>query len=172
MRFNDTNSVVEIPMNARGRNRLLDRVALIDAEDYHLVSPYPWHAQLSGGYFYATTHDQDAPGRLMHRIVMGVFDPDILIDHINRDTLDNRKANLRIANRHQNGCNAGPRRGSSQYKGVSWFSRRGKWRATITVNRRQHSLGYFENEIDAALAYDAAARELHGDFAYLNFPIN
>ena len=60
--------------------------------------------------------------------------------------------------------------GSSKYKGVTWHKMGKKWVAAIQLNRKQYHLGHFSNEIDAARAYDEKAKELHGEFAYLNFP--
>jgi hypothetical protein len=91
------------------------------------------------------------------------------VDHINGDGLDNRKSNLRLATRAQNGCNLRPQQGkSSRFKGVAWHVC-GKWRAHISPNRTQIALGLFDDEIDAALAYDMAALAQFGEFARPNF---
>jgi HNH endonuclease len=93
------------------------------------------------------------------------------IDHINGDCLDNRRENLRKATRSQNMANQ-PKIGgtwSSHYKGVTWFKQRQKWRAQIKIEGRNHHLGLFINEDDAAKAYDEAAFQAFGEFAHLNF---
>lgn len=92
-------------------------------------------------------------------------------EHKNRKTLDNRRSNLRMANRSQNQANR-PRtkRSTSGYKGVSWYKRFGKWQASIQKNGKKRNLGYYFDKIEAAKAYDLAARELFGEFALLNFP--
>lgn len=93
--------------------------------------------------------------------------PDMEVDHINGDTLDNRRCNLRLCTHAENMRNKRPcRKKSSAYKGVYWF--RDKWRAYITVAGKAHFLGGFDSELDAALAYDRAAVELHGQFAATN----
>lgn len=109
----------------------------------------------------------------MHRLVAGAG-PNDVVDHHNRDTLDNRLANLRITGRPGNGANSvGQRRKrgkSSNYKGVFWDKARGRWMATIHTGGRTRSLGRYALEIDAARAYDLAAVEAWGSMARTNFP--
>ena len=96
---------------------------------------------------------------------------DKCIDHENQNGLDNRRTNLREASKAENNRNrrkiAG--RGSSIYKGVMWYKDRRKWYASIEVNGQKIFLGYFDSEIEAAKAYDEAAKIYHGGFASLNF---
>lgn len=91
-------------------------------------------------------------------------------DHKNLDRLDCRKQNLRLATHGQNGRNV-PRYSNnlSGFKGVHWCERDHKWIAKIMVNKNRTNLGYFDDRITAAKAYDRAAIELHGDFARTNF---
>jgi hypothetical protein len=107
----------------------------------------------------------------MHRRILNAPD-EFVIDHINYNGLDNRKANLRLATRTQN--NRHTRRinktGSSKYKGVNWYTREKRWVAKITADGKTFPIGYFKDEIEAARAYDEAAKTYHGDFAALNFP--
>lgn len=105
----------------------------------------------------------------MHREIMDV-PKHLVCDHINHNGLDNRKNNLRTCTRQQNTHNQKPRKkGTSKYKGVDWNKRQKKWRARIYYRGKCHYLGYFNNEIDAALTYDKKAKELFGEFACLNF---
>jgi len=97
--------------------------------------------------------------------------PDEQIDHINGDRKDNRIENLRLTTSQQNNLNRGALKGtSSKYKGVDWHKATQKWRSSIKFNRTDKHLGVYVSEEDAARAYDKAARELHGDYARLNFP--
>jgi hypothetical protein len=95
----------------------------------------------------------------------------LMVDHINHNGLDNRKANLRLATCAQNSYNRrqGRKNKSSKYTGVSWKQWTKKWAAIICYKKKNIIVGYFENEIQAAKAYDKAAKKYHGEFASLNF---
>lgn len=103
-------------------------------------------------------------------ILMTGSDPIGVVDHINGDPSDNRWSNLRVCSQRNNRANSKTqtRPKSSKYKGVTWFAQRKKWMAKICVNYKTRTLGYFDNEHDAALAYNRAARETFGDFARMN----
>jgi hypothetical protein len=141
--------------------------AIVDDDDYDRLSVYSWHVQFKpNGRKYALRGDNV----MLHRIVMGMPPADNDVDHINRDGLDCRKSNLRIALRTQNNWNATKRSNTkSKYKGVSRHVK-GSWFSRIGVYGKDIYLGHFKNEVDAALAYDAAARKYCGQFARLNFP--
>lgn len=153
------------------------RVVLVDDKDFDLVNDYGWfvfdqkrRGRLHGPY--AATNVTLPDGRrtmiYMHKLITGWPQT----DHINHDGLDNQRANLRPATQAQNRHNGRPyARGTSQYKGVSWNRERRAWVAQITRSGRVCNLGRFFSETDAARAYDAAAREAYGEYAYLNFPL-
>jgi len=103
----------------------------------------------------------------MHNLIMGTK----LVDHKNGNGLDNQKNNLRNCTNQQNHMNRRPKKNcTSKFKGVCRFKKDLKWTAVIKFNRKQIYIGIFGNEEDAAKAYDKKAKELFGEFAYLNFP--
>lgn len=147
------------------------KVATVDAADYELVSRFKWHARRDHNTWYAKRNpDEQCSHAMMHRLILGITDPCIYLDHRDGDGLNNTRANLRITTNRQNQWNRRKRRGaSSKFKGVYWGKRNGKWLAKIKVYGRVKWLGLFTDEAEAAKAYDTAAREFYGDFASLNF---
>ena len=105
----------------------------------------------------------------MHRLIMNC-PKGLLVDHKNHDGLDNRKCNLRLCTNAENQYNQKPlqKKTSSQYRGINWQKRIGKWDVWIQLNGKSIFLGSFSNEIEAAKAYDKKAKELFGEFAHLN----
>jgi hypothetical protein len=145
---------------------------VIDAADVDIVKQHDWFAIISGkrgGDVYAAT-SVDGRQVTLHRFLTGL--PAEQIDHRNRQTLDNRRVNLRAATIGQNRTNSTKKkRGVSRYKGVHIpFNQVGVWAAAITKSKKHYHLGTFCSEVEAALAYDQAAKLLHGEFASLNFP--
>lgn len=151
------------------------KFCIVDDYDYEYLSEYNWYANVANrqkNKFYARRSvnlgNKSIKGFLMHRQIMGVTDPKILIDHINGDGLDNRRCNLRIVTSQQNQFNSTSKGGRSIYKGVSFHIRDKKWYARITRDYKLITIGSFSNEVDAALAYNKKALELFGEFALLN----
>jgi hypothetical protein len=111
---------------------------------------------------------------IAHRAAWAItygFCPDMHIDHIDGDKLNNKITNLRLCTHNQNQHNQGIRvNNKSGFKGVSWMKSTRKWQAQICFRSKVKHLGLFNNKIDAAKAYDMAAIDLHGEFAWLNFP--
>lgn len=94
--------------------------------------------------------------------------PNLEVDHVNGDALDNRRVNLRLATRAQNAANRSyPSKG---YRGVFFRKKTGKYSAVLKHAFKQMWLGEFETPLEAALAFDDAALKLRGEFARLNFP--
>lgn len=110
----------------------------------------------------------------VHRVVFALHFgrwPNGDTDHINGDKGDNRPINLREATRTENNMNSGSKGGTSRFRGVSWCSARDTWQAFFTGNdKRTRWIGFFPSEDAAARAYDRAVRNVHGEFARLNFP--
>lgn len=139
----------------------------VDLEDLPTVNRYKWRCtDWRRQWNYAKT----GRGVLMHRLLLGAK-PGEIVDHINGDTLDNRKSNLRICTTSDNSANSRKYRGggSSQFKGVYWTGKH--WRAQICVKRKKINLGSFGCEKQAAEAYDRAAVEKFGRFARTNFKV-
>lgn len=106
----------------------------------------------------------------LHRAIMKARSGEV-VDHRNHDGLDNRRENLRIATPSQNVANMRRQPGrSSRFKGVSWNREKSRWESYIEVNGTKRRLGYFRVEADAARAYDAAALDAWGEFAWVNLP--
>lgn len=149
------------------------RIAIIDVEDVDIVRKYTWH--YNDGNKGVKTNLPGHPQKKLYLSRFLLFGEEHMtkrdfVDHINHNTLDNRKSNLRPATYRQNNFNKLPQKrgGTSKYKGVSWNKRNKKWVAQIMINRQSIHLGCFTEEIEAAKAYDKKAKELYREFAYLN----
>ena len=104
----------------------------------------------------------------LHRLILGVEDESVFVDHINRDRFDNRESNLRIATRFQNAYNGSKYKGTiNTFKGVRKTSS-GKYECTLRANGRTIYLGIFLTELEAVKVYDENARLYHGEFAATN----
>jgi len=154
-------------------------VALVDDQDFERVNQYKWHASedrrpdVSVRTVYAKRGVKRDDGTwttlYLHSFIMDA--PEGLdVDHRDSNGLNNQRYNIRVATRSQNMGNRRKQASSSQFKGITWYKRDGKWQVQIRINGNQKHLGYFDSETDAALAYDAAARNHFGEFALTNFP--
>ena len=149
--------------------------AIVDPADYPHLSRYNWRLCRTRGKntLYAERSIRLPSGRysriLMHRQLIDAPEG-YVIDHINGNGLDNRRANLRLATVAQNAWNSRKRNPRSGYKGVWFAADKGLWRASIVYHGRRIHLGYFKDKIAAAKAYDAAAKKYYKQFARPNFP--
>lgn len=144
-------------------------IALADDADFEDLMQYRWiHVH---GYAYRCEGRKTV---MMHRHILGVTDRRVSVDHIDANKLNNTRSNLRLCNQSQNCANNRKKKGTSTslYKGVIYDARRGLWRAEIKVNYRAMHLGRFSTEVEAAMAYDAAAILHFGEFARPNLPQN
>jgi hypothetical protein len=133
-----------------------------------------WHAARCGeGLFYAarrTVVGGKSTAVYLHREILKA-PPGMDVDHINGNTLDNRRENLRLATRSENNCNARRRRNREPgRKGISQDKRDGRWSAYVNINGRRTALGRFATAEEASRARDEAARRIHGEFARVNSP--
>jgi hypothetical protein len=145
----------------------------VDDGDFDAVARFRWHALPGHNTFYAK-RNVPRPGGTQTTIRLHTFLTGwTLVDHKNNDGLDNRRHNLRPASVQENRRNSRKRTGTrSGFAGVSFRKGRGLWVARIgdAPNSIKH-LGYFASEVEAARAYDTAARELFGEFARPNFAL-
>lgn len=154
-------SAIEIPMT-RGQ------VALVDAEDYRKYGGMKWVAQYNpcvDGYYAirdVTVSPRKRKRLYLHRLICECPDG-MVVDHINHDTLDNRRCNLRLATHSQNACNSLRGNPASGLRGV--YQRGKKWASAIAMHGKQVHLGFFGTREEAAAAYRDAAKRLHGEFS-------
>ncbi len=152
------------------------KYAIVDPDDFYWLIRHKWTASRVYNKFYAVRSELcKTSGKRkslrMHREI--AHTPEGLeCDHINGNSLDNRKANLRSATRQQNCWNSRKRRPKSlsKYKGVSRNKRGRPWKAQLIVDGKRMYFGCFNEEKQAAKVYDAAAKKYYGEFAALNFP--
>ena len=144
--------------------------ALVDDEDYEFLNQWKWYASYNKGTksFYVvrniTLSDGTRKSLRMHRLILNCPD-DMVVDHIHHDTLDNRRAHIRIVTHAMNLINRGkPIHNTSGYKGVTWHSSRGTWHARININKKRICLGYYHDIRDAGLARAQAEEKYYGDF--------
>jgi hypothetical protein len=150
-----------------------NRFAIVDNDDFEYLQWFSWTIDRNHyGYFYASRSvmtDGISKREKMHRVIMKVTDPNIFVDHINGNGLDNRKSNLRLCNRSQNAANKHRIRGKSQYLGVYKVVQYGisYWKAVCKKDKKTIQQ-YHHLEGEAALAYNEMAKHFHGEFANLN----
>jgi len=141
------------------------RDIMVDDEDYPVISLYKWQ----GSSRYAIRHTSRSTGRktvFMHREIMGAK-PNQRVDHVNGNTFDNRKSNLRLATVTENNWNAKTRKdNTSGYKGVHWREKHKDYVVYINVNKKRLHLKTYKKFEDAVRARKEAEAKYHGDFAF------
>jgi hypothetical protein len=144
--------------------------AIIDAVHAEKIGRWNWHARIDRKSVYACRSKPRGYGPRevrMHNDILGKKDK-LEVDHINRNTLDNRTKNLRFATKSQNQCNRSIQKNNrSGFKGVSFDSKNNKWQAHICFNKKRKNLGRFNTKQEAYSAYCKASAELHGEFQSL-----
>lgn len=144
--------------------------AKVDDEDFEYVNQFKWYAWFNKDTqsYYARRNDRKGNIRNMHRFIMDT-PVDLQCDHINHDTLDNTRKNLRNCTPSQNRMNVHIKRSNtSGYKGVSKDKK--AWKAQLDKDGKSVFRKNFPTPEEAARAYDEAAKKHHGEFAFLNFP--
>jgi len=151
------------------------KFAIVDKDDFERLKPYRWFSLWNRCGYYAVRNVRRCERRrlqiMMHREIVGA-PKGVLVDHINGNTLDNRKANLRLATASQNMYNTRRNKKgcASGFRGVSWHKHAKKWEARLASEGKRIYAGSYDSELEAAKAYDTAARKYHKEFARLNFP--
>ncbi len=138
---------------------------IVDIDDLTLVGQYNWTEDKPNKYAICNARLDGTKRRCrLHALLMG-FPEDRVIDHISGDARDNTRANLRICESNQNGCNLPvSKANTSGFKGVGWYKANKCWRAYIVRNDKQTHLGYFTHKEDAIEAYAQAERKFFGEF--------
>lgn len=165
----------EIKLSQQGKHKN-KHVALVDDEDYEYLNQWRWSRGKVGSIHYAMRTCNQKKGErpiriMMHRLIMNT-PKEMNVDHIDHNGLNNQKSNLRNCTQKENTRNTSPRKGSrSKYLGVS--VQRKKTRNGIAIYYRvkvkqRINIGNFKTEIEAALAYNEAAKYYYGEFANLN----
>ena len=151
------------------------KYAIVDVEDFERLNKYKWHST-QYGYAKRAVSNKSGKGRkqvevYMHKLICPA-PKGMIVDHINRNCLDNRKNNLRPATQKQNVWNRKFARkgGKTSYNGIRWDRNKEKWQVRLTINGRRKSFGYYADELEAARAYDRIAKKYRGEYAFLNFP--
>lgn len=167
-------AIVRIPLHSRKFPGLF---ALVDECDAELVAPFRWNVMPSRSTFYAAVMKNTSrrTGRTtittrMHRLILNA-PVGTQVDHIDGNGLNNTRANLRLCSQADNLMNkARYANNPTGFTGVTIYKPNGKFIGTIRIRSKAIHLGYFDTAVEAALAFDEAARRYRGSFARLNFP--
>jgi hypothetical protein len=147
---------------------------MVDSADYYKFGHFKWYVCGSGTSYYAVRSAKTGKRKTkiirLHREIMEA-PANRLVDHKNNDGLDNRRENLRLATHSENCCNRQKKSNTtSRFIGVSFIKAKKRWRVATKYHGKTIFIGYYDDEVEAARAYDRAALKYHGEFARLNFP--
>lgn len=145
-----------------------EKFALVDDADFKWLNKLKWCAAKSHRQFYAvTTYGKRIS---MHRLILGLNDPSIIVDHRDRNGLNNQRNNIRQANKSQNAQN---KIGTGEIKYLGVYVKKYKdsryFIAQIKTAEKNTYIGIYKTPEEAAMAYDRMAKMHHGEFANLNF---
>ncbi len=152
--------------------------AMVDDDDYDYLMQWKWNVRKNNRNSYATRHEWHNGQAFhinMHKVVIDAKKGTI-VDHVDRNGFNNQKKNLRLATHSQNMANRRVKEGgTSSYMGVRKKTIKRlnhvyeTYLAQIQKDKKFYHIGSFKTEVEAAIAYDKKAKELHGEFANLNF---
>ena len=165
--------MVEIPLSGKYSNSSF----LIDAADWELCKQWSWCGQMrvrKHSSKLMVKRGTNVNGMsctiLIHRFILGITDTKVQVDHLDGNTLNNTRSNLRVCDNTLNQWNAGKRPDcSSMFKGVSWETKTQRWAVNATFDGKRRKIGRFIDEEEAACAYDEAIK-YRGEYAVFNFP--
>jgi len=141
---------------------------LIDKEDQSVLQLHKWRLLKTGDYKRVVAY-YNKKFLYLHRVILNISDPNILVDHINMNPLDNRKSNLRLSDKSSNGMNRPKNKNNrSGYKGVSYDPRQNRYAAELMVKGIRYRKSGFKTAKEAATYYNELAKKHHGEFAKLN----
>jgi hypothetical protein len=147
----------------------VDSKALVDDEVYEWAKSYKWELDGRGRYVFTRIRKNGVrETHYLHRLILGVTGETVYVDHADRNPLNNLRSNLRTCTNSQNQANRSTFKSNRKFKGVYYRPTKKAWVAEITCNGVRHYLGFFKCEIRAAMAYNAKALALFGEFALLN----
>lgn len=152
---------------------IIGNYAIVDDEDYEWLNQWKWYAEKRPYKTYYVVRGvwnkkTKKSGLIkMHRLITKPK-KNLVVDHINHDGLNNCKNNLRVCSASRNCQNANKKH---NFRGTSLDKKTNMWVSQIDVNTKRFFLGRFKSRMEAAKAYDKAAKKYHGEFACLNFPI-
>ncbi len=158
----------KVIINRRGEKHRI----IFDKGDLEIIESFHLRVSCKSGCLYAQGHKKGESSKkvqALHRVLMNAK-PGEVVDHKNGNTLDNRRSNLRVCRQAQNLQNKSKfkRKCSSAYKGVDWVKKDKRWRARVYKDGKQVFGSYFDNELDAAKAYNKNAKRFFGEFARIN----